>query len=269
MPINVTGAFDKTDERDYVYEDIFLLWGTLPSMKIIDREDDYQNQSLEDITKYMCVFYNTTHWINILNKIEWSKTFQDGKALWLEAIDKWLLDPKNWAYIVNWPKLLKQKGLIKWYALIHTLDEIRHSIDNNRPVSTWSNKIDWRAWLKIPYILSEWPSYWHAFLIIWYDDASQLLVIKNSYWDWKFDNGKNYLKYSDIWLLFNSKYSLIDQEDPIITYKQKIMAWINIEKAKEAFELWLWNWENPTKPMSREEVMTVLLRIMEKYGIKK
>jgi len=265
MPIKVNWALDKSDERDYKYSDVFewVVWAILPTWKIIDLWTDYQNQSLEEITKYMCVFYNTAHWTNILNIIEWSEVFSKWKDLWLEAIDKWLLNPKSWAYIVNWPKLLKSKGLIKWYTLIHTLEEIKHSIAQNKPVSTWSNKINWRAWLKAPYILSEWPSYWHAFLIIWYDDDKELLTIKNSYWKWKFDNWKNYLKYSDIWLLFNSKYSLIDSEDPILTYKKKIMDWINLEEAKKMFELWYWNWERPTESMSREEVMTVLSRVMK------
>jgi len=264
----VTWALDSSDERDYNYSDVFeVAWSIQNKHNIIDRVDDYQNQWLEEITKFMCVFYNSTHWTNILNEIEWSDVFQDAKELWLEAIDKKLLDPKFWAYIVNWPKLLKLKWLISWYALVKTLDDIRHSIDNNRPISTWSNKLDWKYWKKIPYILREWPSYWHAFLIIWYDDIRQVLIIKNSYGDWVFDEWKNYLKYSDIWLLFHSKYSLIDAVDPILTYKQKIMANIDLEKAKEAFELWLWNWENPRENMSRQEVMTVLMRTFEKAGI--
>jgi len=264
MPIQ-WWAFDSSDGRDYKYSDIFeVVWSIENKTKIIDRIDDYQNQWLEEITKYMCVFYNSTHWTNILNNIEWSDVFQNAKELWLEAIDKKLLNPKSWAYVVNWPKLLKQKWLIKWYALIHTLDEIKHSIDNNRPVSTWSNRIDWKYGLKAPYILREWASYWHAFLIIWYDDNKQVLIIKNSYWKWIFDEWKNYLKYKDLYLLFHSKYSLIDAEDPILTYKKQIMKDINLEGAKKMFELWYWNWKEATKPMTREEVMTVLHRVIKK-----
>jgi len=192
-------------------------------------------------------------------KLKWKKVM-------LDMANVWMMDLKVWTYIVNWPKYLKMKWLIKWYALIHTLDEIKHSIDNNRPVSTWSNKINWRAWLNAPYILSEWPSYWHAFLIIWYDDEKQLLTIKNSYWKERFDNGKNYLKYSDIWLLFNSKYSLIDAEDPILTYKKKIMDWINIEEAKTALTNWFWNGKNPTWTASREEVATMIQRLYIKLN---
>jgi len=77
------------------------------------------------------------------------------------------------------------------------------------------------------------------------------------------------LRYSDFWLLFNSKYSLVDKEDPILAYNKKIMNDIDLEKAKEWFKLWLWDWKRPRDNMSRQEVMTVLLRTMEKYGVKK
>jgi len=46
-----------------------------------------------------------------------------------------------------------------------------------------------------------------------------------------------YLKYSDFELLFPSKYSLEDEIDTILLYKDKIMSEINIPMAKVAFEL--------------------------------
>jgi len=68
----VDACFDKTDERDYKYSDMFeIVWAVSNKKKIIDREDDYQNQSLEEITKYWCVAFNVVHWSNILNKLEY------------------------------------------------------------------------------------------------------------------------------------------------------------------------------------------------------
>jgi len=265
--IEVTWALDSFDERDYKYSDVFDIAGWGIPAKTIDLDTDYQNQSLEEITKYMCVFYNTAHWTNILNKIEWSKVFSKWKDLWLEAIDLWLLNPKAGAYIISWPKLLKKKWLISWYTRVSSIEEIKHSIMNNRPVSTWTNKIVWNY--QKPYIVSWGSSYWHAFLIIWYNDDKQLLTIKNSYWKEKFDNWLNYLKYSDIWLLFNGRYSLIDKEDPILNYKKKIMAWINIEEAKTALTNWFWNWTNPTWNATREEVATMIQRAYIKITTKK
>jgi len=270
--INKDFALDKSDERDYKYDDVFpeeIAGIILPKKKVIDLKTDYQNQALEEITKYMCVFYNTAHGTNILNDIEWSlKETIKWKELWLEAIDLWLLDPNAWTYIVSWPKLLKRKWLISWYVKVNWLQEIKQSIYNNRPISVWTNNINWKETKKVPYIAIWGQSYWHAFLIIWYDDEKELFYCKNSYWKETFDNWINYLKYSDLWLLFPSKYSLIDQEDPILAYKKQIIDNINLEEAKKMFQLWYWNGKDATKSMSREEVMTVLYRVMKKlWGV--
>ena len=40
---------------------------------------------------------------------------------------------------------------------------------------------------------------------------------------------------------------------------------INIEKAKEAFTLGIWNGLDATKPASREETATMILRAIEKF----
>jgi len=40
---------------------------------------------------------------------------------------------------------------------------------------------------------------------------------------------------------------------------------INIPMAKVGFELWIWNGKDATKSMSREEVVTVILKTMEKF----
>lgn len=256
-------CIDKIDERDYEYSGV--LWiSKLRWSCIIDLLSDYQNQKLEDISKFMCVYFTSSHNSNIMNNLEKSEVRTSWKELWLEAIKMGMLDINSGTYLVNWPKFLKKKGLITGYVKVNTLEEIKHSIFNNRPVSVWSNKIKWSIVKKPPFIVEKWDSYWHAFVIIWYDDEKELFTLKNSYWKESFDNGRFYLRYDDLNILYPSKYSLIDSVDPIIVYKKKIMEWINIPKAQEAFELGLWNWKDATKPASREEVATMILRGLEK-----
>lgn len=256
-------CIDKIDERDYKYSEILGL-SERDRSHFIDLESDYQNQRLEEITKYMCVFFSNSHNSNIMNFLEWSETRTTWKELWLEAEKEKMLDVKSWTYLVNWPKFLKMKGLISGYSKVSSLDEIKDSIFSGKPVSVWSNKIKWSLVKKAPFTVVEWNSYWHAFIIIGYDDDKEHFILKNSYWKDEFDNWKFYLKYENIDLLFDSKYSLIDSPDLILQYNKKIMSEINIEKAKEAFELWIWNWKDATKPASREEVATMILRGLEK-----
>lgn len=257
-------AIDVPDERDYEYEAIFGADEGLPSICIID-DLDYQDQSLEQITKYMCVFYSSAQGSNIQNHFEWSKVRVWGKELWLIAIDEGLLDIKAWAYIQSWPKLLRDEGYIDGWAKVNTIDTIRSSIYNQRPIVVWSNKVNWSDARVDPFIATLGDSYWHAFIIIWYDDIARQLICKNSYWDEKYDGWLFYISYDNYnEILYPSKYSLLDSKDPILEYKAKIMEWINIEKAKEAFELWLWNGKNATQTASREEVATMILRGLEK-----
>ena len=259
-----TFARDLPDERDYNYDEIFGAEQKLPWKHIID-DEDYQDQSLEEITKYMCVFYSSSHGSNIQNYIELSDDYIEGKELGLIALDKWLLDPKAWAYIQSWPKLLRDLGYIDGWAKVNTIVEIKHSIYNDRPRVVWSNKIDWGTASVYPFIAKEGNSYGHAFTIIGYDDNKELLICKNSYGTEKFDNGLFYIDYFDYQsILFPSKYSLIDSEDDILKYKREIMEGINIDKAKDAYDLGLWNGLNPTQNASREEVATMVLRWLEK-----
>ena len=257
-------AIDIPDERDWEYNAIFGADPILPSFYIID-DGEYQNQKLEEVTRYMCVFYSSSHGSNIQNYIEGGLTRIGGKELWLIALEKNLLDPKAWALIQSWPKLLKAEGYIDWWAKVSTMEEIRGAICNHRPIIVWSNKIDWKVAKASPFIATEGVSYWHAFIIIWYDDDDELLICKNSYWNEVFDEGVFYIKYSEYsQILFPSKYAIIDSKDAILEYKEKVMEGINIEKAKEAFEKGLWNWENATQTASREEVATMVLRGLEK-----
>lgn len=257
-------ARDMPDERDYGYEAIFGSNEILPSICIID-DWDYQDQSLELATKYMCVFYSSAQGSNIQNHFEWSKVRIGGKELGLIAIEAGLLDPKAGAAIQSWPKLLRDKGYIDGWAKVSTMDEIRNSIYNQRPIVVWSNKINWKNARVSPFIATLGDSYWHGFIIIGYDDIERQLICKNSYWEEKFDWGLFYLSYDNYnQILFPSKYSLLDSKDELLEYKKQIMEWINIEKAKEAFEKGLWNGLNASQTASREEVATMVLRGLEK-----
>jgi len=255
-------ALDKEDDRDYIYKDFYWIAWSYVNKKIIDKVDDYQDQSLDIITKYMCVFFSSAHGTNIENNIEGSWIVTNGIDLGLEAITDWTLDPNAGAYIVDWPKLLLKKWLIKWYALVKTIEEIKHSIANNRPVVCGSNRIIWGD--TAPYILKEGKSYGHAVVIIWYDDEREVLIIKNSYWKDKYDKWKNYLLYKDFWLLYNSKYSLLDKKDDILSHKRTLMNNIEFDEQKILFSLWIYNGKDNNKSITRGETAIMIERCIEK-----
>ena len=258
-------ARDTVDERDYEYEAVFWNEVILPAICIID-DGDYQNQWLEEITRNMCVYFSNAHWSNIMNHFEGSDVRIQWKDLWLKALELWRLDVDEWAYISDWPRTLRDLWLIKGWVKVSSINSIKSSIVNQRPVAVGSNQIDWKTWYTKPYVLW-WPKWgWHAVLIIWYDDSYEwgCFIIKNSYWDEKYDWGKMYLPYKDLDLLFPSRYSLIDEEDELLKYKKETMENIDLELAKEGFELGLWNWLSPRENISRQEAVVVIMRAMEK-----
>lgn len=252
-------ALDSKDNRDYTIGEI--LWSTteIPPYKLI-WDIEIQDQK-KDWWTYWCVFYSSSSISNTMNYITWSNVKISWSKLCEIAVKEWLLDKNSGAYIVSWPKLLLKLWYIEWYWLNETIYDIKKSICNNMPVLTWSKSISWNETIKNDNIAVKWNSYGHAFFICGYDDNKWYFICENSYWENKYEKWYFYLKYTDFNLLFNSKYSMIDKKDLITDYQQKILDWISLEWAKRMFLEKKWNWKDPKKPMSREEVMEVLSRM--------
>jgi len=75
----------------------------------------------------------------------------------------------------------------------------------------------------------------------------------------------NISKLKDSWTFFHSAYIYLKDETMTDTIKDNI----DLEKAKEAFELWIFNWLNPRQPASRQEVVVMIMNAIEKLVEKK
>ena len=256
MDKTFSGCFYREDERDYLFWDVDLGNKDLPDSVLLDNVD-YQIQWLEKLTINWCVFYGNWHWSNELNHKEWSKVRIDNKELCQKALDRWYLNLEWWAYLNDWPKLLKELWYIEGYLRPTTIEHVKKALSLWFPVVVWSNKLDFSR----TYIAPK-DSYGHCVLIIGYN--SHEFIIKESYWKDMYDEWKQYLKYEDFNLLFAWKYILVDKKDPILEYEKKIMEWINIPEARESFKNWFWNWKDPQGTASREEVATMIQRMYDK-----
>jgi len=214
----------------------------------------------------VCVFYTWSSVSNTMNYI----AKEDKRISWNDlckiAEEKELLNPKVWAYIISSPKLLLELWYINSFGRCRTLVDIKLALSHKKPVQTGTNSIDWNKTIQNKNIAVRGESYGHSFFICWYDDERQLLICENSYWKEEFANWYFFIKYEDLDLLFDSKYIMTDT--PRETYDQAILDNINIDIAKEMYKMGLWNWKNAKTPMTREEVMTVLYRVMEKLESK-
>lgn len=68
------------------------------------------------------------------------------------------------------------------------------------------------------------------------------------------------VKLKDNWVFFPSAYIFIKEK----TMDEVIKSNIDLSGAKDMFDKWYWNGLNPRQPMSRQEVMVVLKRILDK-----
>lgn len=252
-------ALDKIDDMDLPLEILFWATTNLPSYKLLS-DWVIQDQSIN--WPYWCVFFT---WSNVSNTMNFCKN-EIARISWGElctkAVAKWYLDKNAWAYVQSSPKLLKELWFISTYALCSSLEDIKTSIVNDKPVQTWSNSIDWSATINNNNIVVEWSSYWHSFSIMWYDDNNQWLICENTYWPNAFDKWLFYLPYSKLNLLYNAKYTMTDIVGA--TIDNTILSNINLQDAKTAYTNWIWNWLNGTAPATREEVASMIERMYEK-----
>ncbi len=258
--MNKNYALDLVDERDYQVEELLGKVENLPN-KIFLADDEIQNQRYKD--PYGCVFYTWSSISNTMNYLAWEPERISGHRLSQIAIQKWLLNPEKGAYIISSPKLLKELGYITWFARCRSLQDIKLSLYHKKPVQTGSNTISWSKTKKNNNIAVKGSSYGHSFFICWYDDEKELLKCENSYWPEEYDHWYFYIKYSDLNLLYLSKYVMTDKPNAETLYKEKIKANIDLELAKKGFELWLWNWLNPKQSASRQEVIVMIMRALE------
>ena len=253
----INSCYDIPDERDFKYSEI--CWNIdLPEEFKIDLESDYQNQWLEEITKYMCVFFSSTHWVNIMNSLEncWEEVYK-WKDIWLKAHELWRLDLTKWAAIQDWPKTVRDLNHINSWFLVQWIEEIKQALYNKHLVVVWSNQLNWKE-----AILKPWKSYWHAILIIGWN--KEWFIIKQSYGKERWNKWTQILPYEYLDKLYFSKYALVDNPNSILLYKQKIMDNIKLESAKKAFENWFYNWLDWDKTATREEVAAMIERVYEK-----
>lgn len=251
----------EIDERDYRYNEVCGSDGNIPEEYYIN-DNELQDQNAAGYP-YGCVFFSDSQGSNIMNFLEGS----DVRSTWKELCDyaqlQWLFNPSSWAAIKSWPKVGKELWYLAWYVTVDTVDEILNSIANGRPVQCGSNQIDWNsATAENWWTVSGKASYGHSIILNGYSYKTKQFRIKQSYNKW--DSGHQFLNFSDFNLLYPSKYSLIDNPDPIISYKQKIMDNISIDSAKKAFENGFFNGERPQDTATREEVAAMVERAYEK-----
>lgn len=202
---------------------------------------------------------------------------------------------ERWTWIKNWPIGARKLWWIKWFSYLKNIDEIKKALTYWLSVQTWTNKLSWSATRNNNYIAVLWKGGWHHMNIAWYEEHRTIVWVDGREYIWYFIIENTWgEKWWHSWyyyvpfefaedVFFNTKISMIVDttknheyaqdmlkklEDEIknkniTSEKQIILDNINLEKAKEMFEKWYWNWKDPREWMSRQEVMTVFWRLLD------
>jgi len=260
-----TWLIDEVSDNDY------LFWSDNITINQNTNKDKYwYNQSAQTRTRNACVIY----WnCGVISDLTWYK-FSEAEIL--EIVD---LAEKSYGWSESW-----------WMAFARWTDCVRTWWNKKFPdnqlitfrIDIWSEKFNealdkWHSltvWYKTSrdYLLDsqeDWEIQWEDFKKNWwhlvrlYKKWNNFRIIDN--YDWKkiyndYINNK-IEKLQKNWVYFISAYLYLYNNDYM---SEQIKENIDLEWAKIMFEKWFWNWLNAREPMSRQEVMQVLYKILNK-----
>lgn len=278
-------CIDIPDPRDYHYLEVFGVW-EMPK-KVENNRTSIYNQGAPHvpITKYWCTCYSATHCVNEGNALEaekfsWKSKETDPVGIWAKALERWANIKTGWS--LQWASnLVKDLWCISGYTICRSLGEVKQALASGQMIQTGSKSIDWAKTRENNNIVVAWSAYWHAFMLEGYDDETELLTFRNSYWPKAYSNGRFFMHYKDFWLLF-SCYAYTDSKSPeirnyqamkrraialsrgIYNWKDDNINTIRQDAAAMAERTGpkrpVWNKKNPMMPVTRWEFKTMLER---------
>ena len=201
---------DVPDERDYQYADLFGSTEELPE-SIQFLPDTIQNQGTLPETRMWCSRYGMAHAINAQNKAVQERDkmrFYEFQAsnFWIQYIKINPSAKKDGATLQSALDQMLKMWLITGYTRVKTIQEMKQSLSEYRPIYTGSKNANWNT-VRDDQIYTLGTGYAHIFTIVGYNHKGWIAI--NSYWisNWVFS-----IPYNLTDSLF-TRYSLSDSRD--------------------------------------------------------
>lgn len=246
----------------------FTLWSdTIDIPENTNKEKHKYNQWALKRTRNACVLYANA-WV--ISDLTWYK-FSEAELLEIcDLAEKtYWWNENSWMTLVRWTDCLRNwwnkkfpENTLTSFRLTIWDKQFAEALQKKHSLVVWyytskeyylDSQLDWIIdWENFP------RNWWHAVRTnydetIKIDDNYEGKKKFNTYINDKIEILKNNYVY------FPSAYLFLKDK----TMEETIKENIDLERAKKAFDLWLWNWLNPREPMSRQEVMTVLHKVLE------
>ncbi len=218
-PIETSLNLDQPREGELEYETLFG-WEASQEQRFFYPQI-IQNQWAVQLTRMACSRYGMVHCINAQN---WEVQKKDGmrfleisgKTMWEVYLKENPNAESEGATLQSALDQFIENRLITGYSRLKTIEDMKASLNNTRPIYTGSQNGDWQAVrdLKIYKLRTDWKVVWHIFAILGYDSTGWLAV--NSYWE---NNWVFHIPFNLTNTLF-SKYSISDSRDEAVFNKK-------------------------------------------------
>lgn len=213
--LETTIELDQPQAGEHEYETLFGSSDSQGGNVFYPRE--IQNQWLKHKTRMACSRMGLVHCVNAQNlavqKIDGMRFSEiSGEWQWEIYLRSNPKAESEGATLQSALEQFKDVGYITGYSRINTIADMKASLDNTRPIYTWSQNGDWNSVRdsKIYKLRTDGRIVGHIFCILGYDSTGWLAV--NSYGE---NNGKFKIPFDLTDTLF-SRYSVSDSRDEAI-----------------------------------------------------
>lgn len=182
-----------------------------------------QNQWLKSITRMACSRMGLAHCVNAQNwevkKRDWMRFLEiSGQAMWEHYLKENPNAESEWATLQSALEQFKKVWYITGYSRLYTIDDMKDSLNNFKPIYTGSQNGDWVSVRenKLYKLRTDWRVVGHIFCILGYD--STWWIALNSYWEnnWRFKIPFNLTD------TLYSRYSISDSRDEKVFSNAKL-----------------------------------------------
>lgn len=209
---------DQPREWEHIYDELFWATDTNEMYNVFYPHTIF-NQGAKPLTRMACSRYGIIHAINAQNiavaKIDKMRTYEfNPEVMWENYLKVNPSAEKEGATLQGAIEQMVDLNLITWSSKLLSIDSMKDSLMNFKPIYTWSKQCDWSSVRDFKrYALG--TGYAHIFCIVGFDWAWWIAI--NSYWpsNWVF-----HIDYKFTDSLF-SCYSLSDSRDQEVFNKLK------------------------------------------------
>lgn len=265
-------------EWDIVNETDYLMWSTNP-LEIPKNENTnnyFYNQAKLLRTRNACVLYANAAALWYL--MDYCFSEDELLEIVLLAEDKYFRKESSWMQISNWVDCVRHywndkfpDRKVKSFRMTIGDEDFTEALRMNHRIVVWYRtsreyykdaQTDWVIDFE-EFIDYTW---WHAVTsILWVAEVistdTGILIQDNYTWVKPFNiyyNNK-ISKLKETWTFFPSAYIYLKEK----TMEETIRENIDLELAKKAFDLWIFNWLNPRENVSRQENAVMNMRSVE------